>query len=305
MQFHGDPGGFPTKDEMADYLEEYARHFELPVKLGTEVTRLEHSGDLFHASTNDGTTLTSSAVVLAAGAFQEPAIPALARQVDTNIVQLTPESYGNPQQTPTGTVLVVGDGATGRQIALELSATHHVFLSTGRPRRVSPDRLLGRSIFWWMDKLGILRAPASSAVGRRLKQADPFPGKHLGLTKLSKRGIAVVGRLSEVAGRNVSFADGQSVQIDVVIWATGYRDRTEWVAVPGATDARGEFVEQQGISPVKGLAFIGRSWQLSRGSALVTGVGTDARTIVERLSKAREDLTETSREAEPIRFEAA
>ena len=144
----GDPEGYPTKDEIADYLDAYAAHFHLPVSLGTEIERLERQGEIFQATTTDGRVLTARAVVLASGAFQEPAVPAIARQLADDVTQLTPESYRNPAQTPAGTVLVVSDGATGRQIARELSAMHRVLLSTSRPRRVSSRRVLGRSIFW-------------------------------------------------------------------------------------------------------------------------------------------------------------
>ena len=74
---------------------------------------------------------------------------------------------------------------------MELAATHEVLLATGRPRRVSPERILGRSIFWWMDKLGILRASREMRVGRHLMRTDPFPGKALGLGRLRRRGIRV------------------------------------------------------------------------------------------------------------------
>ena len=97
---------------------------------------------------------------------------------------MTPESYKRPAQVPPGRVLVVGDGATGRQIAVELAATHEVLLATGQPRRVSPQRILGRSVFWWMDRLGILRASRETRVGRYLTGADPFPDKPLGLGRL-------------------------------------------------------------------------------------------------------------------------
>jgi putative flavoprotein involved in K+ transport len=279
----GDPEGYPSKDDLADYLEAYAGHFDLPVSLGTRVERLERADGTFKATTNTGSVIRSRAVVLATGAFQQPAIPAIAQQLAADVVQLTPENYRNPQQTPSGTVLVGGDGATGRQIARELSASHNVILSTGRPRRVSPNRILGKNSFWWMDKLGLIRKSRNSAIGRFLMKADPFPGKELELEKLRSIGITVVGRLAEATGRTVSFADGQTAEIDVVIWATGYRDITEWVAIPGAKDAHGAFVEERGISPIPGLAFIGRSWQWTRGSALLTGVGADAEYVLQHL----------------------
>ena len=279
----GDPEGYPTKDEIADYHEGYARHLALPLALSTEIERLERHDGLFRATSTTGTVLTARAVVLATGAFQEPAIPPLGRNLAAEVVQLTPETYRNPQQAPSGTVLVVGDGATGRQIARELSATHRVLLAAGRPRRVSPERILGKSIFWWMDKLGVLQKSRDSVVGRYLMRTDPFPGKALGLRNLRRNGVTVVGRLTGVAGRLVSFAGGETAEIDAVVWATGYRDRTEWVAIPEAKDARGAFVQDRGISPVPRLAFVGRSWQWTRGSALLTGVGADAGYLAQRL----------------------
>lgn len=279
----GDPDGYPTKDEIADYLERYAALFGLPVALDTEIVRLEREDGLFRATTDRWNVYTARSVVLATGAFQTPVVPDIGEAFASDVVQLTPESYRNPGATPTGTVLVVGDGATGRQIARELNGTHQVILSTGRTRKVTPERLLGKPIFWWLDKLGLLTAPAESRIGRRLRQSDPFPGKGLALGKLRTAGITVAGRLTEVDGRTVAFADGETADVDVVIWATGYRDESGWVAIPGVTDERGQFIQQGGLSPVPGISFVGRSWQRTRGSALLTGVGADAATIAEQL----------------------
>src|SRR5206468_9609772 len=136
-----------------------------------------------------------------------------------------------------GSVLVVGDGASGRQIARELTATNQVFLATGRPRRVSPERLLGKSIFWWMDKLGILRASRESLIGKYLMKADPFPGKGLALKRLRQQGVRVVGRLLHVDGKTVTFVGGETTAVETVIWATGYQEHTDWIAIPEAKDA--------------------------------------------------------------------
>ena len=276
----GDPEGYPTKDEIADYLERYAAHFALPVETGTGIGRLEQIDGGFRARTDAGEVIEARAVVLATGAFQRPAIPAIAQGLSPEVLQLTPESYKNPAQVPSGRVVVVGDGATGRQIAVELAATHEVLLSTGRPRRVSPERVLGRSVFWWLDKLGVLRASRESRVGRYLMNRDPFPGKALELKLLLGRGIRVVGRLSQVDGRRVSFAGGETAEVAAVVWATGYRDDGEWVAIPESKDAQGGFIHRRGVSPVPGLYFIGRSWQWTRGSALLTGVGDDASSLL-------------------------
>ena len=97
---------------------------------------------------------------------------------------------------------------------------------------MSPERILGKSIFWWMDKLGVLRASRESRVGRYLMTTDPFPGKALELDRLRAQGIRIVGRLVQVDGRSVSFAAGEAADVDAVVWATGYRDDAAWVAIP-------------------------------------------------------------------------
>jgi len=291
LPLSGDPDGYPTKDEMADYLERYARHFDLPVSTETGIRSLTQVNGGFRARTDAGEIIDTGAVVLATGAFQRPAIPAVSRQLSSDVMQLTPESYKRPGQIPPGRVLVVGDGATGRQVAAELAATHEVLLATGRPRRVSPQRILGKSVFWWMDRLGILKSSRETRVGRYLMNADPFPGKDLNLGRLRRRGVRVVGRLLAVDGKDVGFASGETAEVDAVIWATGYRDDSRWVAIPEVKDARGGFVHRRGVSAVPGVYFVGRSWQWTRGSALLAGVGDDAayvvRQIDERLSGKR------------------
>ena len=279
----GDPEEFPTKDEMADYLEAYAERFELTVAPGTGIRRLERVDGGFRATTEAGESIDCRAVVLATGAFQRPAIPPISNGLSKEVTQLAPEDYRSPGQLAAGRVLVVGDGATGRQIALELTSNHGVLLAAGRPRRVSPDRILGRSVFWWMDKLGILRASRESRIGRFLMKADPFPGKHLELDKLQQRGVEVVGRVTQAEGKKVSFADGKAAEVDAVVWASGYRDDADWVAIPEVKDARGNFMHYRGIYPLPNLCFVGRSWQWTRGSALFAGVGEDAAYLAEHI----------------------
>jgi len=281
----GDPDGYPTKDEIADYLERYACHFGLPVLLETGVRSLTRLDGGFRARTDAGEIIDARAVVLATGVFQRPAIPPISHQLSPDVLQLTTGSYKRPAQVPPGRVLVVGDGATGRQIAVELAATHEVLLATGRPRRVSPERILGKSVFWWMDRLGILRASRETRVGEYLMRTDPFPGKALGLRRLRRRGIRMVGRLTHADGKEVGFAGGETAEVDAVIWATGYKDDGKWVTIPEIKDASGGFVYQRGVSPVPGLYFMGRSWQWTRGSALLAGVGDDAAYVASRIAE--------------------
>ncbi len=280
----GDPQGFPGKDEIANYLEAYAAHFAMPVRLKAAVRSLETSGGNFRVTTSEGGEIESRAVVIATGAFQVPQIPAISNAFSGDVRQLPANAYRRPSDLPAGTVLVVGDGATGREIALELAATHKVFLSTGRARRVTPDRVLGRSIFWWLDHLGLLRASRDTPIGRWMKTADPFPGRSLTVPRLRQAGVNAVPRLAAAEGTTARFADGAVAQINALVWATGYRVDSDWVAIPAVKGPRGAFVHSRGISPVDGLYFVGQSWQWTRGSALLTGVGADAAYVTAKLT---------------------
>lgn len=284
----GDPDGFAHKDEIADYLETYARQFDLPVVTGTGVRRLEQSADGFQVITDSGSTVTSRAVIIASGAFEKPSIPPLARNFDSSVRQYSPIDYRNPAQVPAGTVLVVGDGATGRQIALELSRTHSVLLSHGRLRSVSPDFIFGKNNFWWMELLGLSRASRHSLVGRYFMKLDPFPGMNLTFFNLRRHGIRIVKRLAEVDGSRAIFSGGSASDISSVVWATGYHDDSSWVQIPEVVDARGNFIQERGVSPVKNLFFIGKSWQWTRGSALLFGVTRDAEYLLPMIREGLE-----------------
>jgi putative flavoprotein involved in K+ transport len=104
----------------------------------------------------------------------------------------------------------------------------------------------------------------------------------------------------------VGFAGGETAEVDAVIWATGYKDDSRWVAIPEVKDGRGGFAHRGGVSPVPGLYFIGRSWQWTRGSALLHGVGDDAAYVASRIAEqipGRVIVEEDSRaEMAPVRL---
>ena len=286
----GDPEGYPSKDEIADYLSAYAERFQIPMQMSTRVERLERANDHFHAEMSNGEKYESLAVILATGAFQVPAVPALAKDFSPDVQQFNAATYRSPNQLPGGTVLVVGDGATGRQFALEIAARQPVVLSTGYPRRVVPQRVLGRDIFWWADRFGLLDAPHHSRAGRYLLRGDSFPGRHWTLPNLRKAGVRVENRLVRTNGNIATFANQRWVEINSVVWATGYREDDRWVDVPYAKNPQGSLIHYRGVSPAPGLFVVGRSWQWSRGSALLHGVGKDAQFILRVLDYHLSDL---------------
>ena len=284
----GDPEGYATRDEFADYLERYADFHRLAVSTGTGVEKLSRRADgMFSALLTTGETVLAGSVIVSTGGFQRAVVPSVAAGLDEGVNQLTSETYREPSSVAPGTVLVVGDGASGRDIAAELAASHRVLLATGKPRRLFPERILGRSIWWWLSRTGLMNAGRESFIGSRMRRADPFPDRDRSFASLERRGVTIVPRLDQTAGRQVQFVGGRTETIDAVVWAVGFRDEAAWIAVPGAVDRGGRFIERDGVSPVPGLYFVGRPWQRNRASGLIMGVSDDADVIVEAIAGGR------------------
>lgn len=282
MHMPGVQDEYPTKDEMADYLEVYAKHFELPVKTDCTVISLSQQADSFVVRLNNDEQIISKAVVIASGGFQDPVIQLALNEGDSSISQFTVNDYRNSANLPKGAVLVVGDGATGRQIALDACKTHPVILATGKKRNIIPQRFLNKDIFWWLDKTGILRAKTHNPIAKLVRKRDPFPGKHLNLKKLSEKGIKIAGRLTSIKDGVAQFANGDKESIASVVWASGYQNNTSWIEIEDAINGN-EFIHKNGISPVAGIFYLGLPWQNCRASALITGLQRDSQFIAQRV----------------------
>ncbi|ANH09090.1 potassium transporter (plasmid) [Shinella sp. HZN7] len=274
---------YPSRDEFAVYLEDYAARFSLPVRSGTRVARLSRANRVFLAETDSGEKIEASEVIVATGGFQKPIVPSISSGFGSEVLQLTPQTYQNPAGVPDGPVLVVGDGASGRDIALECRTLQPVMLSHGKPRKLFPEGLFGKSIWWWLRLLGILNASPESWIGRKVRAADAFPDRGQGDKHLAQAGVRLVPRLVAASGETATFSDGSSATVRTVIWATGYRDETGWVEIPSAVGPDRAFSHTNGVSAVPGLYFVGRPWQRNRASALVMGAGPDAERIVEEI----------------------
>jgi putative flavoprotein involved in K+ transport len=284
VSFPGDPDGYPTRDEVIGYLERYAETFELPIELNSEVKALDRGGDgRFHLEV-DELTITADQVVVATGPFQTPYVPELSERLGRDAFQTHAVGYRRPDEVPEGTVLVVGGGNTGFQIAKELSATHEVVLSVGSRQMPLPQRPLGRDLFWWLTKARILDKTVESRLGRKLSTRDTLIGSNP--RELKKRyGVQLHPRVVDADDHTVHFQDGSKVKVDAVIWATGYRPDYSWIKLP-IFDADGRLRHRRGVTDVPGLYFVGLTWQHTRGSALIGWVKDDAEFIAERIAES-------------------
>ena len=281
MPFPAPDDTHPTKDEVAEYLAAYAARFELPVLLDARVERLERAGGRYVVRTSQG-TLTAHQVVVATGPFQAPVVPRLSTGLGSDVFQVHSSSYRNPGQVPTGPVVVVGAGNSGRQIALELAATHPVTLAVGTASLQLPQRLLGRDLFWWLTRLGIITKTADSRLARRLRtKGDLVIGTPL--HQLRAAGVSLRPRVRATASDEVLFEDGSVHRPASVVWATGFRPDYSWIDVPDViTD--GQVVHDRGRTTAAGLFFIGLPWQHTRGSALLGFVQHDAEWLATHLT---------------------
>ena len=284
MDFPAPADTYPTKEQVADYLVEYASRFSLPVLLDAAVTRLERSEERFVVHTTRGTQRARQ-IVVATGPFQRPMIPALAATLSPDVVQLHSADYRNVSQLPGGPVLVVGAGNSGMQIAEEIAQHHDVTLAVGAKSPELPQRLLSKDLFWWLTKLGAMKKTADSRIARRMRaRGDIVIGSSL--KALRRHGVAVRPRVTASAPEGVTFADGERMAPRAVVWATGFRSDYSWIDVPGLL-VEGEVAHRRGVTEVPGLYFLGLTWQHTRGSALLGFVKEDAAWIADRLEERR------------------
>lgn len=281
LPFPGEPDGYPTGDEVIAYLEGYADTFELPIELNSGVRRLSQEGRRFLLEVG-GRTLTADQVVVATGPFQTPFVPKLAQDLDPGVWQVHSTGYRQPGDVPEGAVLVVGGGNTGFQIAKELSATHEVLLSVGSKQKPLPQRIAGRDLFWWLTKTRLLSTTVESRLGSKLQYRDTLIGSSPRELRRSY-GVELKPRALAASGRTVRFEDESELEVDAVIWATGYRPDFTWIDLP-ILDSNGRLRHRRGVTDVPGLYFLGLTWQWTRGSALIGWVKDDAAFLTEQLT---------------------
>ena len=281
MAFPAPPDTYPGKDAVVGYLQAYAAAFGLPVRLNARVTQLRQTAEGFEIRTQDE-TYRARQVVVATGPFQAPFVPSAAHGLDDSVTQLHSADYGNPEALPPGPVLVAGGGNSGFQIAEELAAAgRQVDLSIGAKMPALPQRLAGRDLFWWLTKLGLMRVAVESTLGRRMSRRDFVIGASR--RRLQAAGVRLRPAVASADGRAVRFADGASLPVGAVIWATGYRSDYSWIDIPGVV-SDGTVIHQRGATSVPGLYFLGLSWQHTRGSALLGFVHHDAAYVADLIT---------------------
>jgi putative flavoprotein involved in K+ transport len=290
MPFPGSPWTFPLKDEVADYLEAYATRFELPVRTGVRVERVE-SREGGYVVIADGRRIEADNVVVATGTFgRTPYLPDFGADLDAGILQLHSSEYRRPDQLRDGPVLVVGASHSGTDVAYEVASSHPTILC-GPDRGQIPIRLESptlRFVFPVMLFLARHVITRRTPIGRREMNEIRFHGGPMLRVKredLEGRGVERV--LSRVAGSRDGrplLDDGRAVDVTNVVWCTGFRQVFDWTDLP-VFGSDGWPKEYRGVvdeSP--GLFFCGLSFQYAFSSMVLPGVGRDAAYLAARIA---------------------
>lgn len=281
LPFPGDPDAYPSRDDVASYLTEYAEHFDLPVELDSRVDSIRTAGGRYLLELQDR-VLTADQVVVATGPFQVPFVPAIAERLDPSVPQLHSSTYRAPEAVPGAPVAVVGGGNTGFQLAEELAKSREVHLSIGSRQTPLPQRILGRDLFWYLEATGLIGKTTESRIGRRLEGRDTLIGSSP--RSLRRRGVHLHGRAVEAAGRSIRFSGGETIEPGAVIWATGFRVDHSWIEAPVFGEG-GRAVHERGVTTSPGLYFLGLTWQHTRGSALIGWVKDDAEYLARKIDE--------------------
>jgi len=291
MPFPRVADGFPTKDQMADYLEAYARRFKLQVRTNARVQRLSRNGGHFEISTGDH-KLRAENVVVAMSSTQVPRVPPFASQLSDRIVQLHSADYRNPMQLKNGAVLMVGVGNSGADIAMEVVKTHPALIAgkeTGAiPWRIEPwfSRIvLFRILRFMFHHVLTIKTP----VGRKARPAMLKRSTPLVRVKpkdLTAAGVSRVPRIVGVRDGLPVTEDGRALEVANVIWCTGFRPGFSWIDLPVLGELGEPHHDAGVVATEPGLYFLGLHFLYSVSSETLMGVSRDARRIARRIAAA-------------------
>jgi putative flavoprotein involved in K+ transport len=275
----------PSKDQVADYLQAYAARFHLSVSNGIKVDSLTKEGQRFVVTAGD-MRFESENVVVAMANYQKPRTPTFARELDPGIVQLHAHDYRNPSQLREGGVLLVGVGNSGAEIGLELARTRRTWLSgkeSGHiPFRI--DSLMGRFVLSRLVRfIGHHILTLGTPIGRKLRPkmlTHAAPLVRVRPVDLINAGVERVPKVVGVRNGKPLLSDDRILDVQNVIWCTGYDPGFSWIHLPIFGDD-GQAMHERGIvTSVPGMYFVGLHFLYSMSSATLIGVGRDANHVV-------------------------
>ena len=291
MSYPAPPHYFPSKNEMADYLEAYVSRFKLPVRTGVRVDRVSRQDGRYLVTAGDH-AFEAEHVVVAMATFQRPRVPAFAAELAPGIVQLHSSEYRNLAQLAPGSVLVVGAGNSGSEIAMEAARAGRETWLAGRdvghvPIRI--ERPLGRLVLPIVFRVLFHRVlTVDTPVGRKARPKAVSQGGPLIRVKpkdLASVGVRRVGRVTGIREGLPVLEGGEVLAPANVVWCTGFHPALSWLDLP-VFGPGGEPVQERGVAAGEpGLYFVGLHFLYALSSTMIHGVERDARRVAETIAR--------------------
>jgi putative flavoprotein involved in K+ transport len=293
MPFPAPSTSFPTKDAMGDYLEEYARHFKLPIRTGVSVKRVSRKGRGFLVDAGD-VRIEAEQVVIAMANFQHRRLPAFASELDPYITQLHSSDYRNPAQLAAGGVLVVGAGNSGAEIAIEAARTGHETWMSGRETGFVPFRIesvMGRYLLaplllrFVFHHVLTLKTP----MGRKANPTGKPPrGTPLIRTRPRDLQVAGIKRVPKTVGVKDGLPlleDGRTLGVRNVVWCTGFHPGFSWIDLPVFGPTGAPIHDRGVVTKEPGLYFVGLHFLFAMSSTMIHGAARDAEYIAKAVAR--------------------
>ncbi len=283
LTFPGDPAHYPTRYEVIDYLREYERVHNIPVRRGVRVTTVAKQDNGFLLHTENGDVYRTHAIVSASGPFNTPHMPDLPNDNAFQGTRLHSYHYHTPDPYAGQHVVVIGSRDSAMQIAYDLTPHARVSMAVRHPLRFFPKYVLGKSLFWWLHDTGYDELPLG--LFTQLEGSKRIIGREPYQTALAAGNPAVKPMFTTYTEDGVVWGDGTTEAVDTVIYATGFRSGLGHLRPLGAVDDEGFACHHNGVSDsVDGLFFVGLFGQRSHASATLRGVGRDAKAITGKVA---------------------
>lgn len=286
MPFPSDPNYFPTKDEMGDYLENYAKHFKLHVRNNIKVDGLSREGNRYCIFAGEQ-HFEADHVIIAMSNYQVPKIPAFAKDINPDIVQIHSFDYRHPSQLQDGAVLVVGAGNSGSELALEAARNDHEVCLAGRDTGHIPFNIEGTLAKLIMVRL-VIRfifhriLTTSTPIGRKARPKVISQGGPLIRNKPKDFINHGIERIPKIVGvkDGLPIDENQNViEVQNIIWCTGFYPAYSWIDLPIFKN-REPMQERGVVKNEPGLYFVGMHFLYSLSSAMIHGAERDAEHVV-------------------------
>ncbi|WP_422661229.1 flavin-containing monooxygenase [Paenibacillus sp. EC2-1] len=274
---------YPDRDEVVQYLKNYASHFQLPIAFHQRVEQVSKESDIFQVRTTTGEIYNARNVICATGSFNKPYIPTIEGQEYFKGNNIHSAFYKTHDPFKDQTVIVVGRGNSAVQIAMELADITNTTLAVRKPISLMPQHILGKDIHFWFILTGI---DSKWRIGKSLVNTSGVMDLDGYKQRLKEGKPKQKNMFTSFYEDGVIWADGSKEKVDSVIFATGFRSNLDFIKDLGGLDVNGVPLQSSGISTVvSGLHFVGLSGQRSFASATIRGVGQDAKYVIKHIRK--------------------